>query len=771
MQHPARLALVFGVSIALACSSDVSPAPPSDIAPVDESDVHCDPFADVVDDTDVASTPTVAPFVKWVDPFIGTGGIAFGTGSTYPGPQVPFGMARPGPDTSHLGGAIEFAHCAGYSHDDDVIEGFSHLRLHGAGIADYGGLALMPTIGMSSAKAKPRTKGSHFTHATETATPGYYTVTLDDVAVKAELTASAHVAFHRYTFPSATDAVVAVDAGHVISEGTTISEGAITIDPAKREVRGMSHVMGSYSERFGGIVVYWTVRFRRAFTTFGAYAGGVMEDGAKAKLGNDSGAYLHFDTTTDPVVEAEVAASYVDEPHATANIDAETTTFDGARTAATAVWEARLARVKIDARSDRDRKIFYTALYHTALMPALASDVDGSYRGNDGMIHALPKGERYFNDFSLWDTYRTLHPFITLVYPEDARELAASLVQMGKDAGSLPRWPLATGETGGMVGDGATIVLADMFVKGIPNWDARAGYDIAKKQATTVPPANANGGRSDMDDVLALGYVPSDKNGSASKTLELASADHALGEWAAALGETADRDAFFARGEIWKKLYDEKTHFLFALARDGTMVPQNPTDNGGAYVEGSAWHYNFMVPHDVLGLAEKMTKPVLVGRLDQLFARFACSGKPAFLPNPYYWPANEPVLFSGFAFGVLGDRTRLGQWIRWTTITHFGDDAGGIPGNDDGGTMSAFYLFASIGIYPITGTTHYVLGTPLFTKVVLELPSGALTIDAPSASRRTYVPKTIARNGIMIGGGTIEHAELSGATLHFDMTR
>ncbi len=764
----ARIAVVSSVVIAMACS-DATVAAPPDVAPVDENDVHCDPFDAIADDADSPATPTAAPFVKWVDPFVGTGGTAFGTGSTYPGPQVPFGMARPGPDTSHLGGAIEFAHCAGYSYGDDVIEGFSHLRLHGAGIADYGGLALMPTIGMTAAKAKPRSHGSHFSHATEVATPGYYAVTLDDVAVKAELTASARVAFHRYTFTQGADAVIAVDAGHLVSEGTEISEGSIEIDAAKREVRGSSHVMGSYSDRFGGFVVYWTVRFRRAFTTSGVYAGGVMEDGATTKVGKDAGAYLHFDTTADPVVEAEVAASYVDAPHATANLDAESMTFDAARAAATASWESRLARVKIDARSDRDRRTFYSALYHTALMPALASDVDGSYRGLDGTVRKLSKpGERYFNDYSLWDTYRTLHPWIDLVYPEDAGALAASLVQMGKDAGYLPRWPLAVGETGGMVGDGATIALADAFVKGVPNWDGRAGYDVARKQATTNIP---NAGRSDMADFLSLGYVPLDKSGSVAKTLENAAADHALGEWAGALGEAADRDLFLARGAIWKKLYDPETHFLFPLTRDGVRTTQNPTDMGGPYVEGTAWHYNFMVPHDVDGLALAMTKPVLLGRLDQLFSRFACTGKPAFLPNPYYWPANEPVLFSGFAFGVLGDRTRLGRWVRWTTVTHFGDGPDGIPGNDDGGTMSAFYLFASIGLYPIAGTPRYVLGTPLFPKVVLDLPTGAVTIDAPAASRRTFVPKTIARNGAPITGGLITHAELAGATLRFDMSR
>jgi predicted alpha-1,2-mannosidase len=729
-----------------------------DIAAVDAQDVHCDPFAHVTDDGAQPATPTAAPLVQWVDPFIGTGGIAYGTGSAYPGPQVPFGMARPGPDTSSQGSAIEFQHCAGYAHDDDVIEGFGHLHLYGAGIADYGGLSLMPTVGMSAAKAKPRAKGSHFSHADEIATPGYYAVTLKDTAIRVELTASARVAFHRYTFPAGADAYVYVDAGSILADGTSVTNGAVTVDPAAREVRGFSHVMGSYSRGYGGVTVYWTVRFRSAFSSFGAYAAGVPEDGATGKTGTDAGAYLHF---SDAVVEAEVAASFVDGAHASANLDAETAPFDAARAAATDAWEQRLSAVQLDARSDRDRRIFYTALYHTALMPALASDADGSYRGIDGQVHHT--SSKYFSDYSLWDTYRTLHPFITLVYPDDARALADSLVQMGKDAGYLPRWPLATGESGGMIGDGATVVLADTFVKGVDGWDAEAGWQIARRQAMTNSPT---GGRGDMDDLLSLGYVSDAKSGSASKTLEYAIADHALGEWAQVRGDTDDRDTFFARGGAWRKLYDPTTHFLFPLSPSGQLDPQDPLEIGGAYVEGSAWHYDFLVPHDIAGLADVMTKPVLLGRLDQFFARFACNKVSPTIPNPYYWPANEPVLFSGFAFGVLGDHTRLGQWVRWTTVTHFGDGPDGIPGNDDSGTMSAFYLFASMGIYPIAGTPKYVLGTPLFPRVVVK---DLLTVEAPAASRRTYVPQSVTLNGIGLSDGTIEHAQLAGATLHFDL--
>ena len=755
---------MIGLGAALACSQ--APAPAPDVVGVDADDVLCDPLDEVADDDGQPATATPEPLIQWVDPMIGTGGVAFGVGTTYPGPQVPGGMVRLGPDTSHNGSAIAFMHCSGYAADDDIIDGFSHFRLHGAGIADYGGAALMPIVGMTADKAMPRGHGSPFAHAREKASPGYYAVTLDDTNVRAELTATARVAFHRYTFPKGVDATVLVDAGHLLADGNSIALGHVDVDAQAHEVRGFSHIVGSYSDRFGGIRLYFVARFTRPFTTFGTFDTGVLDEGTATKEGKDVGAYVRFDATTDGNVEAHVGVSFVDVTHAAQNLDAEDLTFDAARAQAEAAWEARLGRARIEARSDADRRIFYTALYHTAMMPALASDVDGSYRGIDGAVH-VAKGFRYFTDFSLWDTYRTLHPFVTLLYPEDARDFAQSLVAMGQDGGYLPRWPIGTGESGGMIGDGATVVLADTFVKGITGWDAKGGYDVAKRQATV--PSDARDG---LAPTLEYGYIPDDVSISSSvaKTLEYAAADHALGEWAAALGEKADADAFHARGKAWMKLYDPVTHFLLPRRKDGTFVETNPVATGGAYTEGSAWHYNFMVPHDVAGLEEAMTRPVLLGRVEQLFTRFACSGKAAFLPNPYYWPANEPVLFSGWVFAAAGDRVRASRWLRWTTLTHFTEGPAGLPGNDDSGTMSAFYLFAALGFYPIPGTTQYVLGTPLFPRATLTTPAGTLTIEAPGASKKTRFVKSVTRNGAVIGA-SVAHADLLGSTLHYEMSR
>jgi predicted alpha-1,2-mannosidase len=763
--------VLFGaLASPLGCSSSngdggAAPAAAPGNVRVDDDDVFCDPVDNVADDVTPA-TPSAEPLTQWVDPRIGTGGIGYAVGTTYPGPQTPFGMAKPGPDTSKGGKSESFSHCSGYAYGDDTIEGFSLARLHGAGIADYGGIALMPTVGMTPAKARPRSHGSRFSHDTELAKPGYYAVTLADTGVRVELTATPHVGIMRYAFPAGADETVLVDAGHLLADGLDIVDADVTVDPVTHEVSGDSHVNGAYSSRYGGVRLFFAARFDRAFASQGTYAGGVMSDALAAK-GKDAGAYLHFDASSANV-EVAVGLSFVDVEHARANLAAERTPFDTARAAVESTWAARLGALHIDARSDRDRRIAYTALYHTSLMPTLASDVDGSYRGIDSAVHHAD-GFRYFTDFSLWDTYRTLHPLLTLLYPDDARELAASLGAMAKEGGFVPRWPLGTGESGGMVGDGGTIMLADTYVKGVRDWDAAGAYAVAKHQALS-PKAAGKGGRDQMGDYLSLGYVSTDSGGaSAGETLEYASADHALGEFAAALGESADADTFHAHGKNWQQVYDEPTHFFVGRSRAGSYDDPNPIAMGADFSEGTPWHYNFMVPHDADGLAARMGKDMLVARAEQLFTRAACGAPtPAFLPNPYYWASNEPVLFSGWIFSAIGDQERTARWIRWTTITHYGDGPDGLPGNDDGGTMSAFYLFASLGLYPIAGTDRYVLGSPLFPRATLAVRGGTLTIDAPAASKQHRFPRAVTRNGSPIAT-IVHHADLANATLHFDL--
>jgi predicted alpha-1,2-mannosidase len=315
-----------------------------------------------------------------------------------------------------------------------------------------------------------------------------------------------------------------------------------------------------------------------------------------------------------------------------------------------------------------------------------------------------------------------------------------------------------------MIGDGATLALADAYVKGVPGWDAAAGYALAKKQATTELP---KGGRDAVADWVTLGYIAmGDSGDSVSKTLEYAAADSALGNWAAAMGNADDAATFHARATgAWRALYDPTTHLMLPKTKTGDVVQVNATAIGGEYTEGDAWQYDFMVPFDVDGLETTMTRPVLLGRLEQFFTRYACTGKASFLPNPYYWASNEPDLFSGWIFGMAGDHVRSGRWLRWATLTSYDEGPAGLPGNDDGGTMSAFYVFASLGFYPIPGSDQYVLGAPLFPHATV----GTLTIDAPAASKKTNTPTSATLNGAP-AGPIVHHTDLANATLHFEMT-
>jgi putative alpha-1,2-mannosidase len=336
-------------------------------------DVNAEPMDVTVDTsrTDVPmdhpppppSRPASRPLRQWVDPMIATGGEGFSTGSAFPGPQRPFGMVRPGPDTTFPEGAAGYAHCAGYSYYDNMINGFSHTRMHGTGIVDYGAVALMPTVGFSTAKTHQNGYRSFFSHEREQAAVGYYAVTLDDTDVRVELTATDHVAFHRYSFPAQSDAVVLVDIGHALPM-VTIVDGQVDVDVQAREISGFSHFSGGYSGRFGGMPVYFVARFDRAFSRHGVWSEGTAVEGETSRTGGQTGAYVAFDTTTQNTVEVRVGISFVDVAHARMNLDAESNgvTFEAVRADTEAVWERYLEVAEIEGRSEREFRTFYTAL-------------------------------------------------------------------------------------------------------------------------------------------------------------------------------------------------------------------------------------------------------------------------------------------------------------------------------------------------------------------------------------------------------------------------
>ncbi|MFW5920512.1 MAG: GH92 family glycosyl hydrolase [Polyangiales bacterium] len=716
-----------------------------------------------------------APLVQWVNPFIGTGGLGFGTGACYPGPQRPFGMVRPGPDTAPEEGSAPFAHFSGYYYPDENIHGFSHLRAHGIGISDYGVLAMMPTDGMTAERTTQQGRRSRFSHDSEQASPGYYAVTLEDTGIEVELTATDRVALHRYTFPETVDPVVLFDVAHTAND-VTIDEGSIEVDPDAREMWGRVHFEGGYSRRHGGIDAFFAARFDRPFAEHGVWLGDTLAEGESAREGERVGGWAGFDLGDDRTVHAAVGVSFVDVAGARANLDAEMTDidFDATRSDAEAEWERALSVVEIEGRTETDFRLFYTALYHTLMMPTLLQDTDGRYRGVDGEVHTASDGLVYYSDFSLWDTFRTHHPMLTLLYPEQQTEFLRALVQMAEDGGYMPRWPLGDGYTGGMVGESATIVFADSVVKGLRDYDLATAYAAMRSTAMESPPADAPyGGRSGIEEYVDLGWVPMEASGgSASLTLEYAYDDWALATLAEALGQSEDASMFAERAGNWENLYDESTGFLVGRRQDGSFPDDlDPIVWEDYFVEGNAWQYMWYAPHDLERMAEvRGGREAMLEVLREFFDLSSRRPINTTVPANYYWHGNEPDLHVAWIFSALDDPAGTARWTRWAMEEHYADDPGGLPGNDDSGTLSAWYVFAALGFYPIAGADYYLVGSPTLTRATLHLEGGDFVVEAPDASDRSiYV------TGAMLNGEPLERARFThddiagGGRLELDM--
>ncbi len=719
--------------------------------------------------------PATAPLTQWVDPFIAAGGIGYGVGSAYPGPARPFGMVHVSPDTVDAdNAAVLFAHCAGYAYDDTHVRGFSHTHPHGMGASDYGAVMLMPTLGMSADKTSSDGYYIAMDKESEEASPGYYAVTLAD-GVRVELTTERRVALHRYTFPAGSDAVVLSDLAHHITGAETI-DGEITVDPDAGELSGFARVSAGYSGRFGGVPVYFVMRFSRPFETSGVWQDGTLYEGETTRTGVNTGAWVRFDTSADTVVEAAVGISFVDVAHARMNLDTEMPAidFDGTRAAADAAWEALLSRIEIEARTEREFRMFYTAVYHTLLMPTLAMDVDGTYRGIDQEVH-VADGFTYYTDFSLWDTFRTLHPWLTLVFPEFQRDFVGSLMQMARDGGAYPRWPLGIGYTGGMIGDAAPIVIADSAVKGLDGFDVTEAYALAKLTADGPPPASAFSGRSGIEDYLSLGYVPIEASGSSTSwTLEVAHSDYAVGELAAAAGDDAGAATYRERAHNYQNSYDAESGFFLGRFRDGSFdtTDFDPFVWQDYYAEGNAWQYNWYAPHDLEGMADLFGgRDATLARLDMFFDQSMRRMWLPLGPDTWYWHGNEPDIHVPWIYVALDRPARTAEVNRWIVDTRYDDAPQGIPGNDDSGTLSAWYTFTTLGLFPLPALDYYLVSGPQLTRAVVHLEGGDLVIEAPEASAQVIYVESATLDGAPLDRARVSHADIAdGATLHFEMS-
>jgi predicted alpha-1,2-mannosidase len=703
-----------------------------------------------------------------IDPRIGTGGLGFGVGSTYPGPALPFAMIHASPDTRTKTGAVGFYHCSGYYAEDPIIGGFSLVHFEGTGVPDYGTIGLMPANGMTDAKRTQTGHMQEFDKSSEITKPGYYAVTLED-ATRVEITSSRRAAIFRFGFAEGSSPVLLIDLdqkleGEITAANLAIDTAAGSFDAHVRHLGNMTGRAGGYDLFAHGVVDVVP-------SAAGSFDGSQLHPGQTTASGTPLGGWLEFPAGTR-AVSLRVAISFVDATGARQNLAAEAPSFDfeAMRTAAEHEWRAAMDTVELYDASPYETTLFATGLYHALLMPTLMSDVDG--RAVDALGQIAQGSRARYNDFSLWDTYRTLHPWLLLSEDPRNADFAATLVAMADEGGAVPVWGIGHGDSKTMIGSPGEIVLAESALKGVAFDDEQRAYELARVAAYGPSPGPIGGRDADLPDYLARGYVPSDvSKGSVSKTQEYAVADAALGRWAAKLGRASDADELGARGRAYANLFDPNEGFFRPKSSDGSWAPMPlPTMPVDAYVEGNAWQYLWMVPHDPEGLAE------LLGGTDAALARlrefFEASETevPVLGTRKYYWPSNEPDLSAPWFFAAWGSPGESWRWVDWVVTKLYGDGVDGLPGNDDGGTMSAWLLFAATGLYPVPGTDRYIVSAPRQPKLILRRPSGDLVIEAEPAPAPGLVPKQVTLDGVALAGPTVTHAELVGAhRLRFTM--
>jgi len=700
---------------------------------------------------------------RWVDPFIGT----HGDGNTFPGPSLPWGMAAPSPHTRRptVGDYLRDGSgpAAGYRDDDPRIHGFGLTHLSGVGCPEFGA----PVVAATSGPLATTFDAYGFHRSGERAWAGYYAADLVEAGVRAELSATRRTAALRF-FARRDGVNVLVDAARPLAwAGFT---GRVRV-VSRREVEGEVQT-GLFCFQGNRQRVYFVARFDREASAAGTWNKDVPSEAADAE--GEVGAWFRFDAAAGRAVELRVGLSYVSVAGARANLEAEAAGrgFDEIRLAARDAWEQALARARVTGGSDAERTVFYTALYHSLLHPSLASDVDGSHLRFGGGVGVDALHERY-HVFSLWDTYRTLHPLLALLYPERQREMARSLLAMTLEAGRPPRWELAGAEVQMMVGDPAAIVLADSAAKGVmPEHDlVAAAWPLLQAAALDVSSPHRPGNAS----YRSLGYVPIEEAdavwGPASTTLEYALADFALRRLGTLSGLPVD-PALGAQADSWRNLVDPETALFRPRLRNGSfLAPFDPdaltgsriggrNPGGPGFVEGTAWQYAFFAPHAVAAHAAATGGAAgYVARLQSLFdaGRFAMWNEP---------DVGFPYLFTHFP----GEGWRTAAAVR-EARRFFGPGHDGLPGNDDAGTLSSWFVFSALGLYPdLPGGDDYALGTPLFDQVELALSGGTLVIDSPHPS-----PAHVYVRRAALAGRSLEqrvaHADLAaGGTLLLELS-
>jgi predicted alpha-1,2-mannosidase len=695
---------------------------------------------------------------NFVDPFLGTGG----HGHVYPGATIPFGMVQLSPDNGEEG----WDWCSGYHYSSNTIAGFSHMHLSGTGIGDWCDISLLPLTDTSLVRQE-KIK-IPFSHKQESAKPGYYSVKLSN-DVNCELTTSKRTGFHRYIFPNK-EGWIRFDMGFQINWDKT-TEGEL------RLLNDSTLIGYRYSTGWAkGQKVYFAARFNKAVQAI-VFINDSINKGNIA-IGKKVKAALKF--ITDSALEVRVAISTVNTDKAMLELNQSNgDRFDITAKKADALWEAELQKIKINTNDQNFATKFYSSLYRTCMAPVVSSDADGAYQTHNNLQKKFTKGKEKYTVFSQWDVFRALNPLFTITQTNRLPDMINSMLQLYEDNGLLPVWDLSTWEANTMTGYHSIPIIADAILKNIKGFDYNKAYEAMKKSAFQK--------QRGTPAYIQYGYVPQDKHGwSVTMTLEYAFDDWCIAQVAKKLNKTADYDLFMKRAASYQQLFDSSTGFMRAKDSKGKFIePFDPllSEHGfdGQYIEGTAWQHSFFVPHDVEGLAKLYGgKEQLVKKLDDLFAASSelhgenTSADVSGLIGQYAH-GNEPSHHIVYMYTALGHPEKTAKWIKVVTDSMYKTGPDGLTGNDDCGQMSAWYIWSSLGMYPMNPSSgQYVFGFPLIQNATIQLPNKKqLHISIKNSNQQNGKQpfiKAIFLNNQRISANYLTHQQiLAGGNLVYEL--
>lgn len=693
---------------------------------------------------------------QYVDPFIGSGG----HGHVFVGASVPFGGVQVGPSNFNQG----WDWSSSYFYSDNLVKGFSHLNLSGTGCADLGELCVMPTIGKrkiwAGNKNHPKSAyGSLISKKTEAVKPGYYSVMLKDYNIKVELAASERVGFHKYTFPKATESRVIID----LSEGNS----DVAIETYIRQINDTLFEGYRFSKGWASDErEYFALELSKPVKNFVIYNQDSKVDGSEAK-GQFIKGFLEFSTNEQEVILLKMGVSPVSMENALKNIRAEIPhwNFDKVVAAADVKWNNELLKVKIETDDLAQKRIFYTALYHTMIAPNLYNDSNGEYRGTDKKIYPNP-GFNNYTLFSLWDTYRALHPLLTITQPNRVTDIVNSMLLVFKQQGKLPVWHLRGNETETMTGYSAVPVIVDVCLKGFEGIDLEEAYNAVK----TTAMGDFEPG---VKDLMELGYIPADHGPeSVASAMEYAISDWAISKLAEKLGKKEDAEYFAKRAKGYQEYFDPITKFMRGKLKDGSWrTPFDPISaqhRVNDYCEGNAWQYLWMVPQDPEGLINLLGgDESFVSKLDTLFSLSSKLDKGASIDISgligQYAHGNEPSHHIAYLYAYAGEQFKTADKVDTILNTLYQDQPDGLSGNEDCGQMSAWYILSSMGFYPVNPSAGiYVFGRPLFKEVSISLPNNQVfKIETENNSLENKYIQSVTLNGNPYSKSFISHKDLN----------